>query len=281
MMQKSIAVLITCHNRASQTIHCLKQLFNQRGLGHEFILDLYLVDDNSSDGTADLIHAQFPLVNIIKGTGELYWNRGMHLAWETAAEKGTYTWYLWLNDDTFLHDNALSCMISVDREKSIVVGATTGQKGDEITYGGFSRKHQLLVPNNKAQECSYFNGNCVLIPKIVFEKVGNLDTLFHHALGDFDYGLRATKKGIQLVLAPIPIGTCEEHTEVPTWSNHRYNLVERLKNLYSPLSGCSPSEFFKFENRHYGISMAVLHFCTMHLRALFPYVNKLRPLSKQ
>jgi len=281
MLQKSIAVLITCHNRASQTIHCLKQLFNQRGLGHEFTLDVYVVDDNSSDGTAALIDAQFPLVNIIKGTGNLYWNRGMHLSWETAAQKGTYTWYLWLNDDTLLHENAISCMIGVERDKSIVVGATTSQYSDEITYGGFSKKHQLLVPNNSAQECSYFNGNCVLIPKIVFDKVGNLDPLFHHALGDFDYGLRAKRKGVQLLLAPIPIGSCELHTHEPKWTNKEHSIIKRLKYLYNPLSGCSPSEFFKFENRHYGIIVAILHFCTMHLRALLPYVNKLRPLSKQ
>ena len=126
-MQKSIAVLITCHNRASQTIHCLKQLFNQRGLGHEFILDLYLVDDNSSDGTADLIHAQFPLVNIIKGTGELYWNRGMHLAWETAAQKGTYTWYLNNNLNTAITGNAPT--VTLPGNYSVVVTSAANCKG--------------------------------------------------------------------------------------------------------------------------------------------------------
>ena len=280
MVQKSIAVLITCHNRASQTLHCLKQLFDQQGIGEKFSLSVYLVDDNSKDGTSTLIGAQFPLVNIIQGNGNLYWNRGMNLAWTHAVQKNTYDLFLWLNDDAFLFNNALSNMINVVHKNSIVVGATASSIKKEITFGAYSENHQLMVPNNDIQRCSYFNGNCVLIPNEVYQEIGGLDPHFHHALGDFDYGLRAKKKGIQLLLAPISIGTCEAHTNEPKWANPNYNIIERLKNLYSPLSGCSPGEFFTYERRHYGTDTAVLHFFTTHLRVIFPKVKYLKPLSK-
>jgi glycosyltransferase involved in cell wall biosynthesis len=277
-VQKSIAVLITCHNRASQTREALTHLYHQHGLNSTFTLDIYLVDDQSTDGTAELVKTSYPEVHIIKGSGNLYWNRGMHLAWQTAAEKGNYDLYLWLNDDTFLTENAIVSMIDSKKRNSIIVGATTDSSSRQITYGGFSKKHLLVEPNNSYQECNYFNGNCVLVSNEVYEIMGNLDPIFHHALGDFDYGLRARKKDIQILLAPKPVGTCEMHTHMPGWINPEINIIKRMKKLYNPKSGCSPSEFFIFEKRHYGVLIAIYHFITTHFRATFPYINKLKPL---
>ena len=69
-------------------------------------LDIYLTDDGCTDGTPEAIKRQFPKVHIIKGDGNLFWNRGMYRAWEEAA-KQDYNFYLWLNDDSYLVDGAL------------------------------------------------------------------------------------------------------------------------------------------------------------------------------
>ena len=49
---KNIAVLITCYNRKDKTLLCLESLFKQQGLGIDFSLAVFLVDDGSTDGTA-------------------------------------------------------------------------------------------------------------------------------------------------------------------------------------------------------------------------------------
>ena len=48
------AVLMTCHNRREKTKACLASLKNQ-DLPAGLSLDLWLVDDGSSDGTADMV----------------------------------------------------------------------------------------------------------------------------------------------------------------------------------------------------------------------------------
>ena len=103
-----VAVLLTCHNRKFQTLQCLESLFLQQRLNVDFRIEVFLVDDASTDGTAYETRIQYPEVNIIQGNGNLYWNRGMRLAWETAASKNKYDYYLWLNDDTFLKPNAIN-----------------------------------------------------------------------------------------------------------------------------------------------------------------------------
>ena len=73
------AVLMTCFNRKEKTINCLNNLFNCFfGVPHDF--DVYLVDDASTDGTVAAVRSKFPSVNIINGSGDLYWNKGMFLA---------------------------------------------------------------------------------------------------------------------------------------------------------------------------------------------------------
>jgi GT2 family glycosyltransferase len=142
-MLKTIAVLIACHNRKDQTLNCLQALFNQIGMGIAFKLEVFLVDDGCTDGTAEAIRQQFPQVTIIKGTGNLYWNRGMHLAWKVATETNFFDYYLWLNDDTFLFENAIKKKLEAAEEtqnQAAICGSTFSLESKKISYGGNSKE---------------------------------------------------------------------------------------------------------------------------------------------
>lgn len=267
-----IAVLITCHNRKAKTLACLEALY-QNELPEGYSFDVFLVDDGSTDGTGEAVRANYPTVTVIQGNGNLYWNRGMHLAWETAAKTKEYDFYLWLNDDTLLKKNALSMLLKGDR-KDITIGTTINEKVNQLTYGGFDKENRLIEPEaDKFTICDYFNGNIVLIPRRVFEKVGFNDNRFHHALGDFDYGLRARKAGFELMVAPGILGYCEAHDRAPKWRNTELPVFKRLIELYKPL-GNNPFEFFVFDYRHNGLFNAIMHFFSIHLRTIYPSLWK-------
>ncbi len=274
-MLNSIAVLITCHNRKEKTLSCLHAIYNQVGLGLEFCVEVFLVDDASTDGTSNEVRYLYPDVTIIQGDGKLYWNRGMHLAWETASSVKDYDYYLWLNDDTFLFKNAIEVLLTEKFPEYIVCGTTKSKLNLNATYGAYiSKPRKLLIPNGKYQNADYCNGNCVLIPRYVFQKLGNLDPVFHHALGDYDYGFRAKFNGIEIKVSPDYVGICENHDYEPKWRSSSLNIFNRLKNLYHPLSGCNPCEFFVFEQRHNGIFKAIQHLTSVHLRCFFPALFK-------
>ena len=93
---QTIAVLLTVFNRKDKTLKCLEQLYNQLPL-REYQVDIYLTNDGCTDGTPEAINQKYPQIHIIQGTGNLFWNRGMYLAWQEAA-KNDYDFYLWLND---------------------------------------------------------------------------------------------------------------------------------------------------------------------------------------
>ncbi len=270
-----IAVLLTCFNRVDKTLACLENLL--ASIPERVSLEVFLVDDGSTDGTGDSVCKQFPNVQVIKGTGSLYWNRGMHLAWETAVKQDVFDYYLLLNDDTFLFPNAIEELLAcatLTNNKAIVCAAFCGEQNQAFTYGGRDKYGCPVFPNGAIQHCYSINGNCLLVSKVVFDVVGYLDPIFPHAIGDFDYGQRALAKGFDLVTTMRFLGTCESNAMLPKWCYANVSFKERIKALYSPLGNSHPKYYFIYVKRHFGWFLAIKHFCSIHLRLLIPSLWK-------
>ncbi len=112
----------------------------------DYHLSVFLVDDGSTDGTAEAVKNKFPEVNVIQGNGNLFWAGGMRLAWSEAL-KQHFDFYFLLNDDTILYPHAINLLIAAHTyalEKfnrgGIYVGSTNDPETKEFTYGG----HKLL-----------------------------------------------------------------------------------------------------------------------------------------
>lgn len=270
-MNKRIAVLMTVHNRKKKTLDCLSKLYGQDNFG-DFSFDVYLTDDGCTDGTSTAISEQYPDVNIIKGDGNLYWNRGMWTAWSEAA-KGDYEYYLWLNDDTNLYPYAINELLSVAGKygsRCIVVGACQSSDRIKMTYGG-RNENGLIQPDGEVKEVSIVNGNILLVPRYVFKVLGNLNFRFHHGGGDFDYSWRASQKGIKCFQASTYLGECDEHDRLSDWCNPEVPLMKRMKLLYKP-NGMPPSILFYQQRREKGLLPACFHYLTVHLRCILPQI---------
>lgn len=269
MKKKSIAVILTVHNRKVKTLECLSSLFKEHNN-----FEVFLTNDGCTDGTSEAIATTFPQVHLIEGDGTLFWNRGMYKAFEKAS-KMEFDFYLWLNDDTvFVSDfiqKLLDCSSS-EMNKAIICGATVDNKNTEqVTYGGYTKSVKSLPLSSQKQQCYFASGNILLIPRYVFKKVGLNDFKFRHALGDFDYEGRANKLGIKVVQAPNYLGYCERHSSIPKWRDDNYSIIERIHHLYSP-TGRNPYEFIYFDKRHNGVFKAIVHYFTLHLRCFFPHL---------
>ena len=238
-----IAVLMACHNRRQKTLACLDALFSNR-LPPGVVLEVFLTDDGSTDGTSAAVSAKHPHVHIVSGDGSLFWNGGMHKAFG-AALRGKFDAFLWLNDDTILYPTAIFAMLKALRDLKntqgrdvIVVGSTQDADSGELTYGGVYRParwrpmaFRMVMPTEVPVECESMWGNCVLIPDSIARAVGNLDPRFTHSMGDVDYGLRARNVGYGIWVMPGYAGTCSMNSPAGTYEDSRLSVGQRLGKM--------------------------------------------------
>ncbi|WP_082633849.1 glycosyltransferase family 2 protein [Candidatus Nitrospira inopinata] len=259
-----IAALMACHNRVAYTTQSVRSLNAQSVAGAS--VDLFLVDDGSHDGTAQAVRTIMPHATILTGDGSLFWCGAVRWAFAEAIRKD-YDFYLWLNDDTMLDHDALARMLETHRavsadgcEANIIVGSTRDPYTGLFTYGGWSRYQKATgliswkkTPPHpeKPLACDTMNGNCVLISKSVVERIGNLDAAFVHSMGDLDYGLRATKNGCRVYIAPGYYGTCLGNTQSAFGEDGRAPLSVRWKQLIGP-KGFPVRAWGIFTYRHKG-----------------------------
>lgn len=278
-----LAVLLTCYNRKDKTIECLTAL-NAARLKGNFIINTYLVDDGSKDGTEDAVKSKFPEVVVIKGTGNLYWNGGMRLAWQVASGDQEYDYYLWLNDDTLLVDYALNEMFECETEAenkdgkpALIVGACKeSEKSDSFSYGGRDAKDKPLLPNGSLQLSRFINGNAVLVPKKIYNTVGNLSAEYTHAMGDVDYGLRANQKGFNCYTTKKYVGICPPNQGIPAWQDPAIPVVKRWKIFHSP-KGLNMKEYNTFRRKFWGwkwIIFAVKAYSKMLMPQIYQKISK-------
>lgn len=246
------AALLTCHNRKEKTLACLKSLYR---IMPE--VDVYLADDGCTDGTAEAVKSIFPMVHVIQGDGTLFWNRGMLAAWKEAV-KGDYDEYLWLNDDVELYPDFYNELKACCPNGDCIVSGLIEDFGKtRILYGGYDASKQLVQATGQSQDIRWMNGNVVLVPKAVVNRIGLLDPYFVHDLGDVDYGMRAWECGIAVVSTrcPIAAGYRNDLCRVRKWGT---TLTQRFKALNKPL-GSPLAQNFYFRRKHFGLLHAIAY----------------------
>jgi len=212
----TVAVLVACHNRRELTVNAVSRALQLR----EPRLDLriYVYDDGSTDGTGNAVRALGPEVQVVRGDGEAFWAKSMSVIERRAlGHKFPDDGHLmWLNDDVDLDEQALTSLLdlSLARPEAIVVGATRDPATHACTYGGLQRlgPHPLsfarMELSSQIQRADTLNGNVVVVPATIARALGGIEHRFAHGMADVDYGLRARRAGISILIAPGSVGTC-------------------------------------------------------------------------
>ena len=276
---KKIAALSCSYNRVKKTTAFLTSLGNQK-IPDGFSLTTYLLDDNSPDDTAKHIEVNFPDVKIIKGSGSLFWAGGMRKLWGQVMENDEYDFFLLLNDDVVLYENAVKRLISAYHQSScpanIILGTVLDTEGFGITYGGQKITSRLtansvnIVPDEtELRSCDIGNANIMLVDKATVNKIGILSELYTHGFADYDYTLTAVENGLKVWIAPGYHGCCENDHGV-SWLPQHTPLKKRIAHLYSP-KGLAYREHMLYLKKHFPLSVPITH-VKFWLKTIFPII---------
>lgn len=252
-----MTVVIPVHNRREFTRECLWALRAQTNRCFRVLV----VDDGSTDGTAEMIGAEFPDVEILRGDGNLWWAGATNAGIRQALERGTGGAVLCLNDDTLPPPDFLAKLAASAAEhpgtliSACAVDAVTG-----APVSGGERMNWLLAAPRRlpgtAQgamvvDVTHAPGRGLLIPARVFERTGLFDAArFPQYAADYDFTLRARQAGFRVicdrrvVLRVFPEASGDaSHRRRRSWLNFR-------KHLFDIRGGGNLRVFVSFALRH-------------------------------
>ena len=218
------SILIISYNTREMTLACLRSIFGKTS-GLEFE-EVIVLDNASSDGSADAIAAGFPEVHLIRSEQNLGFARGNNLAARDARGK----YLLLLNPDTEILGDAVQTVVTFAERRSdaSIVGGRTFFPGGKLNYescharptvwsllcmgmglSALFRRSRLFDPESMGQwkrdsvrEVDAISGCFMLIPRDVWVRLGGFDESYFMYGEDMDLCLRARSLGLRCVTCP-------------------------------------------------------------------------------
>lgn len=266
----NIGVIFTCFNRKKTTLRCINSLITGNP---DINLHFIVVDDASTDGTSEELK-KISSVSLIEGRGNLYYTGGMRrgIDYVKRNTKEKYDYILFINDDVLFSNRAIENLIKeCPNNQTIIVGCVSDQNGN-LSYGGIVQKkmgpcYSKIYKQGENVECDTMNANCVLIPYKLFMQLDNMDEVYRHSLGDYDYGLQAKKTGARLITSSFYVGLCDDNSIKDTWRDVNLPRITRIKKKES-VKGSPFGEWFHFLYKNYGLLVAFRYSITPYIRIL-------------
>lgn len=218
-----VSVIFVNYNTKDLVRQCIKSLY-VKTIGIE--IEIIISDNNSADGSIEMIETEFPEVILLKNNENLGFGKANNRGIEVA--KGNYLFLL--NTDTYLINNAIKIMfdfmeLPVNKLVACCGGDLFNEDGskqasygnfpsllDAISQLGFSRFYKnyyikhitggVLNYEEKLKSVDYICGADMFLRKSTMDKVGYFDEDFFLYFEETEMSFRIHKAGYKSVLIP-------------------------------------------------------------------------------
>jgi len=134
-----VSIVLVSYNTKDLTKDCIKSIYNKT---QDLNFDIWVIDNNSSDGSAQMIREEFPQIKLIESKENLGFGRA-----NNAAIRQINSQYVFLlNTDTVLINNAAKILIDyMEKPENANIGCCGGQLYNaDMTYQGSSGQFDNL-----------------------------------------------------------------------------------------------------------------------------------------
>ncbi|MDH5426710.1 MAG: glycosyltransferase [Nitrospirota bacterium] len=213
------SIIIPLFNRADLTKQCLEHLSEAT---KDITYEVILVDNHSSDGTAELFSALSGDIQFIRNQENLGFAKACN---QGAAEaKGRYL--IFLNNDTIPQEGWLLALVNeVEQYPDVaVVGSKLLFPDNTIQHAGVVFSKNCLVPYhifrgessqlaavNKRREFQAVTAACFLVRREDWDSVGGFDEEFRNGFEDVDFCLKIRERGRKIIYQPKSVLYHLEH----------------------------------------------------------------------
>ncbi len=179
--------------------------------------NVIVADNGSKDRSVELIREKFSHVHIVELGKNLGYARGFNAGLEYAASQGV-DYFLIMNNDTVIDKAALSALMDTAQSQpkaGFVTGKsyyfdhpdilqTIGKKEDSICWSGdhMGEGEKDIGQYEAIEERAFLDDVMTLVNRKIYDEVGGYDPQFFLDCEEFDWQVRAKKKGWKFYYTP-------------------------------------------------------------------------------
>lgn len=241
-MSEKIHILLPVHNRCETTrrfINCLKVQTHQD-------FQLILIDDGSTDGTDEIVRNEIKSNTVLKGHGDWWWAGSLQQGynWLKTQKPPSNDVILIINDDTVFGPHFLENAMTVlrNKPKTFLLATCYSQHTGELVDAGIYadwKKFSFEKPSTgRPVNCLSTRGLFFRVADF-FIVGGFHPRLLPHYLSDYEFTIRARRKGIDLTTDP----SVKIWFDPATTGNHRIEnktVSGAIRTVFSRKSAINP-----------------------------------------
>ena len=240
-----VSVIIVNYNTKELTMNCIKSVYSSKT---QYSYEIIVVDNDSSDGSADSINRFYPEVKLIENKSNIGFGRANNQA--AGIAKGRYLYVL--NSDTTIENDVIERVVSYgDSNQSVGVIGTkvinpdgklqenfykspsflselvffTGSIIKSLNWFPFHLNKYKKYPLNKPFEVDTIAGCSMFIKRKVYEATGLFDEKFFMYYEDSEFCYRARQHGFKNVYFPEVVVT---HNHMGSGKDERQKFITHI-----------------------------------------------------
>jgi GT2 family glycosyltransferase len=243
-------VVVPVYNKIELTIRFLES-FQQITYPNYSVI---IVDDGSRDGTAEILHARFPEVIVLKGDGNLWWSGATNLGVMYALDLN-YDYVLTINNDSRVNPDFLSRLVKTAQAnpRSVVGSRINFLEEPTRVWGvggrmewrsgivlqllgyGMEQKDVLAIAPSPWRVAA-LPGCGTLVPAQCYHEAGLYDARdFPQYHGDSEFTLRAADKGYRILVDVDAVVWNDARNTSPLKKGWRYFFSKRSPGYWRPM----------------------------------------------
>jgi len=200
-----VFILLPVHNRCQVTerfVECLRRQTYRHW-------HLILVDDGSTDGTADRVKSRIDSLTVIPGKGDWWWAGSLQQGLNAVSTMNPAPDDILLisNDDVEFEENFLQTAVSVlqSRRRTLVLARHRNPLAGEIAETGIEADFRALTFKIAAtpERINCLSTRGLFLHWADAQAIGSFHPrLLPHYLSDYEWTIRATRRGFKCVTVP-------------------------------------------------------------------------------
>ncbi len=247
-----VITVVLNYNQHGMTREMLAD-FQEKGWGGSHVL---LVDNDSSDGSAEKIRREFPGVEVLETGRNLGCSGGRNFGARAALERGA-EFIFCVDNDTYVAEDCIASMVAhMERDPAVgILGARvmrhpetdliwslgTHVDWDRCDYKSI-QEEPGEIPSDGLLDAAWVPGTAWMVRASVFEDVGFIDDRYFIYFEDTDFSFRIRQKGLRVAVAPDAVIWHRERSSMDAGSPRSAYYYTRNRLLF--FTAYSPRPLF-------------------------------------